>query len=112
LEELSEEQFMQILTQPKNALTKQYKRLFEMEGAELEFRDEALRTIARKAKKERSTGARGLRSILEHVLLDTMYDLPSMSNVVKVVVDEAVIEGNSSPFMLYNNPEKLVAEAG
>lgn len=112
LEELSEEQFMQILTQPKNALTKQYKRLFEMEGAELEFREEALRTIARKAKKERSTGARGLRSILEHVLLDTMYDLPSMSNVVKVVVDEAVIEGTSSPFLLYNNPEKLVAEAG
>lgn len=105
LEELTEEQLMQILTQPKNALTKQYKRLFEMEGTELEFRDEALRAIAHKAM-ERNTGARGLRSILESVLLDTMYELPSMDNVAKVIIDETVIEGKSKPLILYNSIEK------
>lgn len=105
LEELSEEQLIQILTKPKNALTKQYKRLFEMEGTELEFRDEALQQVARKAL-ERNTGARGLRSILENVLLDTMYDLPSMENVAKVIVDETVIEGKSKPLILYKSIEK------
>jgi ATP-dependent Clp protease ATP-binding subunit ClpX len=110
LEELNEAQLMQILVEPKNALTKQYKRLFEMEGTELEFRLEALRTVAHKAK-ERNTGARGLRSILERVLLDTMYELPSMDNVVKVTVDEAVIENKSKPLILYKNLEKQCAVA-
>ena len=88
---------MQILTEPKNALTKQYTRLFEMEGCEIEFREDALRAVARKAM-ERKTGARGLRSILEHVLLDTMYDLPSMENVSsRSLSDEAVISGESEP---------------
>ncbi|RKZ87731.1 MAG: ATP-dependent Clp protease ATP-binding subunit ClpX [Candidatus Parabeggiatoa sp. nov. 1] len=105
LEELNEEQLVQILTEPKNALTKQYKRLFEMEGSELEFRQEALGAIARKAM-VRNTGARGLRSILEHLLLDTMYELPSMDNVAKVIVDETVIEGKSKPFILYKNLER------
>lgn len=105
LEELNEEQLVQILTEPKNALVKQYRSLFEMEGSELEFRQEALRAVARKAM-ERKTGARGLRSILEYMLLDTMYELPSMGNVTKVIVDETVIEGQSKPFMLYKNLEK------
>jgi len=108
LEELNEDQLVQILTEPKNALTKQYVRLFEMEGTELEFRPAALRAVAQKAM-ERKTGARGLRSILEQVLLDTMYDLPSMENVVKVVVDEAVIEGKSQPLILYNNVQAASA---
>jgi ATP-dependent Clp protease ATP-binding subunit ClpX len=110
LDELDEDQLVQILTEPKNALTKQYARLFEMEGTELEFRPAALRAVARKAM-ERKTGARGLRSILEQVLLDTMYELPSMDNVAKVVVDEGVIEGNSQPLILYNNVEKKAASA-
>lgn len=105
LEELTEIQLVQILTTPKNALTKQYKRLFEMEGTELEFREEALRAIAQKAM-ERNTGARGLRSILENVLLDTMYELPAMDDVAKVIVDETVIEGKSKPLVLYNSIEK------
>jgi ATP-dependent Clp protease ATP-binding subunit ClpX len=105
LDELNESQLVQILTEPKNALTKQYKRLFEMEGTELEFRDEALCAVARKAM-ERNTGARGLRSILEHILLDTMYDLPSMENIAKITVDETVIEGKSKPLVLYKNPDK------
>ncbi|MES9861338.1 MAG: ATP-dependent Clp protease ATP-binding subunit ClpX, partial [Candidatus Thiodiazotropha sp. 4PDIVS1] len=89
LEELDEDSLVKILTEPKNALTKQYSRLFEMEGCELEIREDALRAIARKAM-ARKTGARGLRTILEQVLLDTMYDLPSMDEVTKVVVDEGV----------------------
>jgi ATP-dependent Clp protease ATP-binding subunit ClpX len=105
LQELDEAQLVEILTAPKNALTKQYVHLFEMEGTELEFREEALRAVARKAM-ERNTGARGLRSILEQILLDTMYDLPSMENVAKVVVDESVIQGESKPIILYNNIEK------
>jgi ATP-dependent Clp protease ATP-binding subunit ClpX len=102
LEELNEEQLIQILVEPKNALVKQYKRLFEMEGCELEFREEALRAVANKAM-ERNTGARGLRSILEQVLLDIMYELPSMDNVTKVVLDETVIQGHSKPIILYDN---------
>ncbi len=94
LEELDEKALISILTEPKNALTKQYRRLFDMEGAELEFRDEALSAVAKKAM-QRKTGARGLRTILENVLLDTMYELPSMKNVSKVVVDDTVIEGPS-----------------
>jgi ATP-dependent Clp protease ATP-binding subunit ClpX len=105
LEELSEEQLVQILTEPRNALTRQYMRLFEMEGTELEFRSEALHAVARKAM-ERNTGARGLRSILEQVLLDTMYELPSMDNVTKIIIDETVIEGKSKPLILYRNDFK------
>lgn len=105
LEELDEGQLVQILTEPRNALTKQYGELFSMEGTELEFREEALRAIARKAM-QRNTGARGLRSIMEAALLDTMYDLPSMDSVSKVVVDETVIESNIQPLVLYDNVEK------
>lgn len=105
LEELDEEQLVQILTEPRNALTKQYGELFSMEGTELEFREEALRSIAKKAM-QRNTGARGLRSIMEAALLDTMYDLPSMDSVSKVVVDETVIESNIQPLVLYDNVEK------
>ncbi|MCU7881906.1 MAG: ATP-dependent Clp protease ATP-binding subunit ClpX [Candidatus Thiodiazotropha sp. (ex Lucinoma aequizonata)] len=108
LQELDEDSLVRILTEPKNALTKQYGRLFEMEGCELEIRKDALRSITRKAML-RKTGARGLRTILEQVLLDTMYDLPSMDEVVKVVVDEAVIAGESDPLMIYENSEKQIA---
>ncbi len=105
LHELNEAQLVQILTEPKNALTKQYTRLFEMEGSELEFREEALRAVAKKAL-DRNTGARGLRSILENVLLDTMYELPSMENVSKVVVDGSTITGESKPLMLFKQVDK------
>ena len=111
LEELDEEALMQILTEPKNALTKQYAKLFEMEGTELVFRDDALHAIARKAM-ERKTGARGLRSIMERILLDTMYDLPSLQSVGKVVVDESVVNGESTPYLIYENVEQQVAAAG
>ncbi len=102
LQELDEESLVRILTEPKNALTKQYGKLFEMEGCELEIREDALTAIARRAM-ARKTGARGLRTILEQVLLDTMYDLPSMDEVTKVVVDESVITGESEPLMLYES---------
>ncbi len=105
LEELDEEQLIQILTEPKNALSKQYKHLFEMENVELEFLPEALKATARKTK-DRKTGARGLRSILEHALLDIMYDLPSMENVTKIVVDKGVIEGINQPLIVYDNVEQ------
>jgi len=108
LQELDEDSLVQILTEPKNALIKQYGRLFEMEGCELEIRVEALRAIARKAM-ARKTGARGLRTILEQVLLDTMYDLPSMDEVAKVVVDESVISGDSDPLMIYEHNDKQLA---
>ena len=104
LDELDEDQLVRILIEPKNALTKQYSRLFEMEGCELEFREEALRKVAAKSM-ERKTGARGLRSILEKVLLDTMYDLPSMENVTKVVVDAGVIDGEAKPLVIYEGAE-------
>ena len=107
LDELDEKALIKILLEPKNAITKQYIKLFKMENAEIEFRDNALLAIAKKAK-ERKTGARGLRTILENVLLDTMYDLPSIPNVSKVVVDEAVINGETQPYLIYdqNAPEK------
>ncbi|HIF17181.1 MAG TPA: ATP-dependent Clp protease ATP-binding subunit ClpX [Cycloclasticus sp.] len=108
LEELDEEALIEILSEPKNALTKQYKRLFEMEGVELEFREDALREVAKKAM-ARKTGARGLRTILEQVLLDTMYDLPTLDNVCKVVIDEKVIRGESTPLFIYENEKKLVS---
>ena len=100
LEELDEAALVKILTEPKNAITKQFRKLFEMEDVELEFRPDALAAIARKALK-RKTGARGLRTIVESVLLDTMYDLPSLENVSKVVVDESVIEHKSEPYLIY-----------
>ena len=103
LEELDEAALIQILTEPKNAISKQFRKLFEMEGVELEFRPDALAAIARKALK-RKTGARGLRTIVESVLLDTMYDLPSLENVSKVVVDESVIEHKSDPYLIYETP--------
>src|SRR4051794_41031344 len=105
LEELDEEALIEILTEPKNALTKQYKRLFDMEGAELEFREDALRAVATRAM-QRRTGARGLRTILENVLLETMYELPSMRNVAKVVVDETVIEGSTKPYVVYKSDDE------
>jgi ATP-dependent Clp protease ATP-binding subunit ClpX len=100
LEELDEKALVSILKDPKNALTKQYKRLFEMDGAELEFRDDGLAAIARRAM-ERKTGARGLRTILESILLDTMYQLPGLKNVAKVVVDESVVLGHAPPYVVY-----------
>jgi ATP-dependent Clp protease ATP-binding subunit ClpX len=108
LEDLDEDALIQILTEPKNALTKQYEKLFDMEGCEIEFRDDALRAVARKAM-DRKTGARGLRTILEQVLLDTMYDLPSMDNVIKVVIDENVIIGDAKPYMIFDAPEAIAA---
>ncbi|RUO65705.1 ATP-dependent Clp protease ATP-binding subunit ClpX [Pseudidiomarina planktonica] len=105
LGELDEEALVQILREPKNALTKQYSALFEMEGAELEFREDALREIARKAM-IRKTGARGLRSIVEAVLLGTMYELPSIDGVSKVVIDESVIKGESDPILIYENQQQ------
>ncbi|MCB1661567.1 MAG: ATP-dependent Clp protease ATP-binding subunit ClpX [Pseudomonadales bacterium] len=111
LRELDESALMQILTEPKNALTKQYKKLFEMEGVEIDFREEALIAVARKAM-ERKTGARGLRSILESVLLDIMYEIPSQNEVSKVVIDDSVINEGTEPLMIYENaePEKLAAK--
>ncbi|MGA0935017.1 MAG: ATP-dependent Clp protease ATP-binding subunit ClpX [Pseudohongiellaceae bacterium] len=100
LNELDEEALVKILKEPRNSLTKQYSKLFEMEGVEIQFRDDALRAIARKAQ-ERKTGARGLRSIMESVLLDTMYNIPSQEGVTKVVIDEAVINGESEPLLMY-----------
>ena len=100
LEELNEDALVRILTEPKNALIKQYGKLFEMENTEIDFREEALHAIAKKAM-ERKTGARGLRSIMEKILLDTMYDLPSQEGVTKVVVDESVINGESQPYLIY-----------
>jgi ATP-dependent Clp protease ATP-binding subunit ClpX len=111
LGELDESALIQILSEPKNALTKQYGSLFEMEQVELEFREDALNAIARKAM-ERKTGARGLRSIVEAVLLDTMYELPSMEDVSKVVIDETVIKGESDPILIYQSAaqDKAVSE--
>ena len=111
LEELDESALVKILTEPKNAISKQFRKLFEMEGVELEFRQDALAAIARKALK-RKTGARGLRTIVESVLLDTMYDLPSLENVSKVVVDESVIEHKSDPYLIYQTPVVPKAASG
>ncbi|MEH6531652.1 ATP-dependent protease ATP-binding subunit ClpX [Photobacterium frigidiphilum] len=110
LTELDQDALVQILREPKNALTKQYAALLELENVELEFRDDALVAIARKAM-DRKTGARGLRSIVEAVLLDTMYELPSSVGVSKVVIDESVINGESEPLMIYENTENQAAGA-
>ena len=104
LDELDVDQLIKILVEPKNALTKQYERMFDMENCEIEFRDDALRNVAKKSM-ERKTGARGLRSIMENVLLDTMYDLPSTDGVTKVVIDSGVITGESKPLMIYEGGE-------
>ncbi len=106
LEELDEIALIQILTQPRNALLKQFQKMFNMEGVELEVRDPALRAVAKRAL-ERKTGARGLRSILEHTLLNTMFDLPSMENVVKVVVDEGTIVSDAAPLLIYSDQPKV-----
>ncbi len=109
LDELEENALVKILTEPKNALTKQYQKLFQMEGVDLEFRPEALKAIAKRAL-ERKTGARGLRSIVEATLIDTMYDLPGSTDIAKVVVEEAAITGDSKP--LYVLQEGAQAQAG
>lgn len=106
LNELDEEALVKILVEPKNALSKQYKRLFDMEGVELDLREDALREVARQAIK-RKTGARGLRTIVEHVLLDTMFEVPSAENVTKVVVDASVVRGENAPYLLYDQAENL-----
>ena len=102
LDELDLDALVRIIREPKNSLTKQYIKLFEMEDVEIQFRDDALRAVARKAQ-ERKTGARGLRSIMESVLLETMYKIPSLEKVSKVVIDEAVIGGESEPLLMYEN---------
>ncbi|ATX76812.1 MULTISPECIES: ATP-dependent Clp protease ATP-binding subunit ClpX [Reinekea] len=111
LRELDEEALMQILTQPKNSLVKQYQKLFDMESVELDIRESALKAIAQKAM-QRNTGARGLRSILENVLLDTMYRVPSEANVTKVVIDESVINGESEPLLIYQSTESQRVASG
>ena len=110
LVELDEQALIQILTEPKNALIKQYQKLFSMEGVDLEVRPQALQAIAKKAL-ARKTGARGLRSILEQVLLDLMFDLPTMENVSKVVVDENTIVGEGKPLLIYTEPPKVAGTA-
>ncbi|MGH8750130.1 MAG: ATP-dependent Clp protease ATP-binding subunit ClpX, partial [Burkholderiales bacterium] len=110
LEELDEKALIQILTEPKNALLKQYQKMFGMEGVELEIREPGLKAIAKKAL-ARKTGARGRRSILELTLLDTMFDLPSMENVVKVVIDEGVINGDAKPLLMYSDQSSKVASS-
>jgi ATP-dependent Clp protease ATP-binding subunit ClpX len=108
LDELDADALIRILKEPKNAYTKQYSKLFEMEDVEIDFRDDALVAIAQKAM-ERKTGARGLRSILEAVLLEVMYDIPSEENVSKVVIDENVINGTSEPILIYENLDQQKA---
>ena len=105
LDELDLEALVRIIREPKNSLTKQYYKLFEMEHVEIQFRDDALHAIAKKAQ-ERKTGARGLRSIMEVVLLDSMYKIPSLEDVSKVIIDAAVIEGESDPLLMYENVEQ------
>jgi ATP-dependent Clp protease ATP-binding subunit ClpX len=104
LDELDQDALIQILTEPKNSLVKQYQKLFDMEDADLEFRESALKAVASKAM-ERKIGARGLRSILEGILLNSMYKIPSEENVTKVVIDEGVINGDSEPLFIYESNE-------
>jgi ATP-dependent Clp protease ATP-binding subunit ClpX len=111
LESLDEDALMRILVEPKNALTKQYVKLFKMEGVELEFREAALELVAKKAL-ERKAGARGLRSILEHALIDIMFEIPSLENLTKVVVDEGVIRGETPPLLIYSDQLRVAESAG
>ena len=108
LDELDTSALVKILVEPKNALVKQYQKLLAMEGVELEFREHALQAIAKRAL-ERRTGARGLRSIIEHALLDIMFDLPSLANVQKVVVDEGAIFGDGKPLLIYSDQPKVAS---
>lgn len=109
LDELDEAALKRILVEPKNAISKQYMKLFEMEGVELEFKEEAFKAVAKKAM-ERKTGARGLRSILEHALLETMYELPSLTGVARVLVDEDVILGEAAPRLIFESQEPELEE--
>jgi len=111
LTELDEDALIQILTEPKNSLVRQYQKLFDMESVELDFRMSALKAVANKAM-ERKTGARGLRSILENVLLDTMYRIPSEPGVTKVVIEESVIRGESEPLLIYENQDNQKTASG
>ncbi|SHF29837.1 ATP-dependent Clp protease ATP-binding subunit ClpX [Ruegeria intermedia] len=111
LEDLDEDALVTILTKPKNALVKQYQRLFELENVELDFTEDALKAIAKKAI-ERKTGARGLRSILEDILLDTMFELPGMKNVTKVVVNEEAVTSEAQPLIIYADAEPETVSAG
>lgn len=111
LEDLDEKALIQILVEPKNALTKQYQELFKMDNCKLTFTDDSLNAIATKAVK-RKTGARGLRAILEGILLDTMFDLPSAENIEEVVVNAEVVEGNAVPLLIYSDTEVKDADAG
>ena len=111
LDELDLDALVRIIREPKNSLTKQYSKLFEMEDVEIQFRDDALKAISRRAQ-ERKTGARGLRSIMESVLLDTMYKIPSLDKVSKVVIDAAVIEGMSEPLLMYENVDQKGQSVG
>ncbi len=104
LDELDEDALVRILTEPRNSLVRQYQKLFEMEGVELEFRDEALAAIAKLAM-ERKTGARGLRSIMEGALLQIMYEIPSEEHVSKVVIEANVITDGADPFIIYERSE-------
>ncbi len=109
LRELDEEALVRILTEPKNAITKQYSKLLSMDGVDIEFRENALFEVAKKAN-ERKTGARGLRTILENILLETMYDVPSMDGVRKIVVDDSVVRGETKPFLLLDGNEQVIEE--
>ena len=110
LEDLDEEALVTILTQPKNALVKQYQRLFELEDAKLSFTDDALKAIAKRAI-ARKTGARGLRSILEEILLNSMFELPGLDNVDEVVVNDEVVNSSAEPLMIYAEESKESATA-
>ena len=110
LEELDADALIRILTEPRNALTKQYAKMFEMEGVEIDFREDGLQAVAERAM-ERKTGARGLRSILEGILLESMYTIPSTPDVAKIVVDESVVKGDSEPLLVYETPSAAVAGA-
>ena len=109
LEELDEDSLVRILIEPKNAITKQYEKLLSMEEVEIEFRKDSLHAVAQRSL-ERKTGARGLRTILENVLLETMYELPRLENVKKVIVDAAVVKGESKPYLLLEGQEKVMDE--
>ena len=108
LEELDSDALIRILTEPRNALTKQYAKMFEMEGVEIDFREDGLQAVALRAM-ERKTGARGLRSILEGILLESMYTIPSQPDVAKIVVDESVVTGDSEPLLVYETPAPVAA---
>lgn len=108
LDELDEDALVRILQEPKNALIKQYKKLFSMDGVDIEFLDSALKAVAKKAL-DRKSGARGLRSILEHILLDTMFELPSHEGLKKVVIDEGVVKGEAKPLLIYENMQQRAA---